>query len=104
MLVVVGPGALLQARGNLGLSLLATGLIAVLIQPLHSRLQRAVNHLLYGERDEHYKVISRLGQRLEATLAPEAVLPTIVETVTGALKLPYAAISLKQASPFTPCA
>jgi signal transduction histidine kinase len=96
VLVVVVLGALLQTRGNLGLSLLATGLIAVLIQPLHSRLQRAVNHLLYGERDEPYKVISRLGQRLEATLAPEAVLPTIVETVTGALKLPYAAISLKQ--------
>ncbi len=97
-LVVGGLGALLQVRGNLGLSLLATGLIAVLIQPLHTRLQRAVNRLLYGERDEPYKVISRLGQRLEATLAPEAVLPTIVETVTQALKLPYAAISLKQDS------
>jgi signal transduction histidine kinase len=96
VLVVFGLGSLLQTKGNLGLSLLATGLIAVLIQPLHTRLQRAVNHLLYGERDEPYKVISRLGQRLEATLAPEAVLPTIVETVTGALKLPYAAISLKQ--------
>jgi signal transduction histidine kinase len=95
-LVVGGLGALLQARGNLGLSLLATGLIAVLIKPLHTRLQRAVNHLLYGERDEPYKVISRLGQRLEATLAPQAVLPTIVETVTQALRLPYAAISLKQ--------
>jgi signal transduction histidine kinase len=96
VLVVVGLGALLQTQGNLGLSLLATGLIAVLIQPLHTRLQRAVNHLLYGERDEPYTVISHLGQRLEATLAPEAVLPTIVETVTQALKLPYAAISLKQ--------
>jgi signal transduction histidine kinase len=96
VLVVVGLGTLLQTKGNLGLSLLATGLIAVLIQPLHTRLQRAVNHLLYGERDEPYTVISHLGQRLEATLAPEAVLPTIVETVTQALKLPYAAISLKQ--------
>jgi signal transduction histidine kinase len=96
VLVVVGLGTLLQTKGNLGLSLLATGLIAVLIQPLHTRLQRAVNRLLYGERDDPYKVISHLGQRLEATLAPEAVLPTIVETVTQALKLPYAAISLKQ--------
>jgi signal transduction histidine kinase len=96
VLVVGGLGALLQTKGNLLISLLATALIAVLIQPLHTGLQRAVNRLLYGERDEPYKVISRLGQRLEATLAPEAVLPTIVETVTGALKLPYAAISLKQ--------
>jgi signal transduction histidine kinase len=86
----------LQAQGNVFLSLLATGIIAVLFQPLHERLQREVNHLMYGERDEPYKVISRLGQRLEVTLAPEAVLPTIVATVAQALKLPYAAISLKQ--------
>ena len=60
------------------------------------RLQRGVNRLMYGERDEPYAVLSRLGQRLEATLAPEAVLPTIVETVAQALKLPYAAIALKR--------
>ncbi len=95
-LIVGGLGTLLHLWGNLGLSLLATGLIAVLFQPLRQRLQQAVNRLLYGERDDPYKVISRLGQRLEATLAPEAVLPTIVETVTQALKLPYAAISLEQ--------
>jgi signal transduction histidine kinase len=47
---------------------------------------------MYGERDEPYAVLSRLGQRLEATLAPESVLPTIVETVAHALKLPYVAI------------
>jgi signal transduction histidine kinase len=41
-------------------------------------------------------VVSRLGERLEATLAPEAVLPTIVQTVREALKLPYAAISLRE--------
>jgi signal transduction histidine kinase len=100
ILVVVGLGTLLQAQGNLGLSLLATGFIAVLFQPLRTRLQRAVNRLMYGDRDEPYRVLSRLGQCLEATLAPEAVLPTIVETVAQALKLPYATISLKQGEEF----
>jgi signal transduction histidine kinase len=51
---------------------------------------------MYGERDDPYAVLSRLGQRLEATLAPNSVLPTIVETVAQALKLPYAALALKQ--------
>lgn len=96
VLAVVSLGTLLQGQGNLFISLLATGLIAVLFQPLRLRLQRAINRLMYGERDMPYTVISRLGQRLEATLAPEAVLPTIVETVAQALKLPYAAITLKQ--------
>ena len=83
---------LFQARGNLAVSLLATGLVAVLFQPLRGRLQRGVNRLMYGERDDPYAVISRLGRRLEATLAPESVLPTVVETIAQALKLPYAAI------------
>ncbi len=50
---------------------------------------------MYGERDDPYAVVSRLGERLEATLAPEAVLPTIVQSVKEALKLPYAAIALR---------
>jgi len=95
-------GALFQAQGNLGIALLATGLIAVLFQPLRNRLQRAINRLMYGERDDPYRVLTRMGSRLEATLAPEAVLPTIVETVALALKLPYAAIALKEEDTFTP--
>jgi signal transduction histidine kinase len=94
VLAVVGLGALFQARGAFGVSLLATGLVAVLFAPLRDRLQRAVNRLLYGERDDPYAVVSRLGERLEATLTPDAVLPTIVESVKDALKLPYAAIAL----------
>src|SRR5947208_7568549 len=55
---------------------------------------------MYGERDDPYRVLTRLGSRLEATLAPEAVLPTIVETVSLALKLPYVAITVKQDTTF----
>ncbi len=43
---------------------------------------------MYGERNDPYAVLSRLASRLEATLAPESVFPTIVETVAQALKLP----------------
>jgi len=97
VLVVGYFGVLFRTGGNLAISLLATGLVALLFQPLRNRLQRGVNRLMYGERDDPYAVLSRLGQRLEATLAPEAVLPTIVETVKESLKLPYAAITLKLA-------
>jgi signal transduction histidine kinase len=100
VLVVGYLGALFHTGSNLLISLLATGLVAVLFQPLRELLQRAVNRLLYGQRDEPYRVISRLGQRLEATLVPDAVLSIIVETVAQALKLPYAAIALKQDEEF----
>jgi signal transduction histidine kinase len=94
VLAVGSLGILFQTSGNVLVSLLATGLVAILFEPVRERLQRSVNRLMYGERDEPYTVLSRLGQRLEATLAPDEVLPTIVETVAQALKLPYAAIAL----------
>ncbi len=96
VLVVGGLGALLQVSDNFAISLLATGVVAVVFQPLRNRLQCGVDRLMYGERDQPYRVLSRLGQRLEGTLAPDAALKTIVETVAQALKLPYAAIFLKQ--------
>jgi signal transduction histidine kinase len=100
--LVVGYLGLLfeEETGNLAIALLVTGLIAVLLQPLRRRLQQGVNRLMYGERDDPYAVLARLGKRLEATLAPEAVLPTIVDTVAQALKLPYVAITMKQGSEF----
>jgi len=100
VVVVGGLGTLVQSRGNFLISLLAAGLVAVLFAPLRNRLQRGVNHLMYGERDEPYKVLSRLGERLEGTLAPDATLRAIVETVAQALKLPYAGISLNQDGEF----
>jgi signal transduction histidine kinase len=97
---VVGVlGALVQVNGGLVfVSLVATGLVAVLLQPLREWLQRGANRLIYGDRDDPYRVISRLGQRLEATLSPDTTLSTIVETVAEALKLPYGAIELKDRS------
>ena len=100
VLVVGGLGELLQVRGNLIISLLATGLAAVIFHPLRDRLQRGVNRLMYGERDEPYAVLSRLGQRLESTLAPNAVLPSAVRTVAEALKLPYAAVEVERNGSF----
>lgn len=95
ILIVALLGALFQTSGNLVLSLIATAAVAILFQPLRERLQRGVNRFMYGERDDPYAVIARLGERLELTLAPDALLPTLVETVGHALKLPYVAIELK---------
>jgi signal transduction histidine kinase len=100
VLVVGSLGALFGASGNLLISLVATGLVAVLFQPLRALVQRGMNRLLYGQRDEPYTVITDLSQRLEGTLAPGAVLSTIVQTVAQALKLPYVAILLKQEGTF----
>ena len=100
VLIVGLISALFQSSENPIIAVLATGLVALVFNPIRQRLQRGVNHLMYGERDDPYAVLSRLGQRLEAAYAPELVLPTIVETVAQTLKLPYVAISLNQSGDF----
>ncbi len=93
-LVVGTLGTLFNAQGNLTVSLIATGLIAALFQPLRERLQRLVNRLMYGDRDEPYALLAKLSSRVEGSLTPERVVPTILETLTQALKLPYASVLL----------
>lgn len=93
---VAGVGALLPLEDNLFLSLLATGVVAVLFNPLRVRLQRFVNRLMFGRRDDPYAVLSELGRHLSSSAAPDATLQTVVDSVATALKLPYAAIQLEQ--------
>jgi signal transduction histidine kinase len=98
-IMVVGYlGALFQTRGNLLISLVGTGIVAVLFHPLRALLQRKADRLVYGERSDPYGVISRLGQRLSASAPPETLLQTVVTTVREALKLPYTAITLLHGS------
>jgi signal transduction histidine kinase len=100
VLIVGAVGMLFQTQGNWLIALAATGLVAVLFQPLRERLQRGVNQLVYGQRDEPFEVLAHLGQQLEGTLSPELVYPTIVETVAQTLKLPYAEIAVPEDAEF----
>ncbi|HEU0291144.1 MAG TPA: GAF domain-containing protein, partial [Anaerolineales bacterium] len=84
---------------NVIFAFIATGIIAILFEPLRQRLQRAVNRLMYGERDDPTTVLTKLSQRLDSTIAPDSVLQTIVETLAQTLRLPYAAISLSNDTP-----
>lgn len=94
--LVVGGFALYfrSNETNVVISFIATGVVAILFEPLRQRLQRAVNRLMYGERDDPATVLIQLSQRLDAALAPDSVLQTIVETLAQTLRLPYAAISV----------
>jgi signal transduction histidine kinase len=93
-LVVALLGALLPTDAPYAVTLLAIGVAALVALPLRDRLQRGINRLMYGDRDEPYRAIARLGERLEAS---QAVLPTVVATVAQALRLPYVAVSLDTA-------
>jgi signal transduction histidine kinase len=87
-------GNLFQTINQTILAFLATGLVALLFQPLRERLQGGVNRLMFGERDDPLSVLGSLSRRLEAAADPDAILPGIVETFGQALKLPFVAIEV----------
>ncbi|MFN2254167.1 MAG: histidine kinase [Candidatus Promineifilaceae bacterium] len=94
VLIVGGLGSLLQPQSIGVLAFLAAGLVAVFFQPLRLRLQSAVDHVMYGRRDDPVRLLTDLAHRLESVDRPDQILPTLVETVASALKLPYVAVSL----------
>ncbi len=104
MIIVGSLGVLLEARGSLPFPSFGTGIVAMSFRALRERLQRRVNRLMYGERDDPYAVLGHLSERLEVVVASQSVLPTIVETVVEAFKLPYAAITLKEGDGFVTAA
>lgn len=78
-------------------SLVATGLIVLTFEPVHRRVQRGVNRMLYGDRDDPYEVIARLSDLLGRTADPTKVLPSLVTAIASSLRVPYVAIELEAA-------
>ncbi len=84
-----------------GISLLSTGVAALVALPLRDVLQRSVNRLMYGQRDEPWQAMRRLGLRLEWAVDPERAFPAIAETVADALRLPYVRVELADEAGWT---
>ena len=74
------------------LNLLALLIIVPTFLPVHGRLRRSINQLIYGQHDNSYALLVQLNQHLEASAAPNALLPTITATLAATLRLPYVAI------------
>lgn len=87
-------GAILPVGGGFPASLLATGIAAVVALPIRDALQRGVNRVMYGDRDDPYRALARLGRRLEATLDPVEAPNVIVTTVAESMRLPWVALRL----------
>ncbi|MDQ6856465.1 MAG: sensor histidine kinase, partial [Candidatus Dormibacteraeota bacterium] len=87
--IAVGIGALVGGGGkpNLGLSILATGIVAVGFQPVRERVQRIANRLVYGERATPYEVLAQFSDRVAESYAADDVMPRMARVLaegTGA--------------------
>jgi signal transduction histidine kinase len=87
--IAVGVGALIGGGGkpNLGLSILATAIVAVGFQPVRERVQRVANRLVYGKRATPYEVLSQFSERVAESYATDDVMPRMARVLaegTGA--------------------
>lgn len=87
-------GTFLRFEGGFVASLLATGMAAIVALPIRDALQRTVNRVMYGDRDDPYRALSRLGRRLEQTLDPFEAPSVIVRTVAESLHLPWVGLRI----------
>lgn len=92
--IVGSAGRLLGSAADLPLSLATVGLLALAFDPLRSRLQRGVNRLVYGYRDEPYRVLENLGRRLELAEGRGSALQDATRSIGEALRLPYVAVEV----------
>jgi hypothetical protein len=89
--IVVGIGTLIGSGGkpNLGLSIVATAIVAVAFQPVRERVQKLGNRLVYGEKATPYEVLSQFSERVAESYAADEVLPRIARVLadgTGAAR------------------
>jgi signal transduction histidine kinase len=87
--IAVGIGALIGGGGkpNLGLSILATAIVAVGFQPVRERVQRVANRLVYGTRATPYEVLAQFSERVAESYAADDVMPRMARVLaegTGA--------------------
>lgn len=91
--VTAVAGAQFQ-RGPLP-GVLAAALVAVGLTPLRDRLQAAVDWLVYGDRRDPMRAMTRLG---DAMNDETDLLPAVLATVTDAVRAPGAAVVAPQGS------
>jgi signal transduction histidine kinase len=104
--IAVGIGALAGGGGrpNLGLSILATAVVAVGFQPVRERVQHLANRLVYGRRATPYEVLSQFSQQAAATYAADEVLPRMARVLQEGSGAESATVWMRSGSALRPAA
>jgi signal transduction histidine kinase len=105
--IVVGIGAAIgqgTSKGNLGLSILATAVVAVAFQPVRERVQRFANRLVYGKRATPYEVLSEFAHRMAGSYAVDDLLPRMARILAEGTGAEEARVWLRVGSDLRPAA
>jgi len=85
--IVVGIGSAIghgASSPNLGLSILATAVVALSFGWVRERVQRVANRLVYGKRATPYEVLSEFSARTAGAFVTEDLLPRVARLLGDA--------------------
>src|SRR5688572_26909436 len=96
--VLAGAGALLgDGLGERDSTLLTLLVVALVYVPLRAPLWRLVRRWLLGEREDPYRVVSGLAERLERSDGADEQLMAIAAAVAEAFRSPYVGVEVDSA-------
>lgn len=96
---VVGMGGILGfGAGNLGLSIMATALVAASFEPVRRRVQDWANWLAYGRRASPYEVLAELTDRLAEPEAAQGTLRRMARLMADGTGADQVAVWMRQAN------
>jgi signal transduction histidine kinase len=106
VVVVAGIGSLgtgapqAGSRPGLGLSILATAVVAVAFQPVRERVQHLANRLVFGPRATPYEALSEFAGQMGGAYAAEDVLPRMAWVLAQGTGADRAVVWLKAGPEF----
>ncbi|GAB3323317.1 hypothetical protein GCM10027451_46680 [Geodermatophilus aquaeductus] len=96
--VLAALGALLgTAVGERDATLVSVLLVAVVYVPLRAALWRLVRRWVLGEREDPYRVVSGLAERLERSDGAEEQLMAVAAGIAEAFRVPYVGVEVDSA-------
>ena len=96
--VLAGAGALVGGRlAERDSTLLTLLVVALVYAPLRAPLWRLVRRWLLGEREDPYRVVSGLAERLERSDGADEQLMAIAAAVAEAFRSPYVGVEVESA-------
>jgi signal transduction histidine kinase len=98
LFVVAVTAEVMRGEATTPAAIIATAAVAVAVNPFRVLLQRGVDRMMYGDREDPYSALSRLGQRLEDAGGVDRLLPAVAEDIVDALRVPYVVIELAATS------
>ncbi|MGN6300214.1 MAG: sensor histidine kinase, partial [Angustibacter sp.] len=94
--LIGGAGWLLGDRLDSGQAILLAALVVTAVYaPLRHQLWRLVRRWVLGERDDPYRVVSALAERLEHSDASESQLLEVARAVATAFRSPYVGVEVE---------